>query len=146
MAEGDIQIANHAKELMLLGDSQFDAHNFRIILLGVGFSWDVDGNQGYADTAITSNEIITTGYTATGKPLAGLSVTQDDANDWAKWDAADVTWTALGTTVIDHALIYNDTITAAPADPIICHVEITTDSNGNDYTISWHANGIFYLT
>ena len=143
MAEGDISVYNHAKELMLLGDIEFDVDAYRLILLGAGYSYDPDGNNGYAN--VSANEISTTNYTATGKALAGLAVTQDDANDRAKWDANDITWTALGTTVIAHGVIYDDTPTAPVADPLVCHVEIATNSNGNDYTVSWHANGIFYL-
>ncbi|MHA2264513.1 MAG: hypothetical protein ACXAEN_19130 [Candidatus Thorarchaeota archaeon] len=143
MAEGDTTFMNHAKELTLLGDVEYDAHNFRIILMGSGYTPSVDGNNGYAD--ISAQEIVTSGYTATGILLTALTVTQDDTNDRAKWDAADVTWTSLGTTTINDAVIYNDTITAAPADPLICSIEITTNSNGNDYTIAFNTNGIAYL-
>lgn len=143
MAEGDITVYNHAKEQMLLKALDFDTDTFKVMLLGVGYSLVIDGNLGYAD--VSANEISTTNYVATGQALTALTVTQDDTNDRAKWDAADVTWSSLGTTVIDHAIIYDDTITIPTADPLICHVEITTDSNGNNYTISWHANGILYL-
>ena len=143
MAEGDITHYNHGKEQMLLKVLDFDTDAFNVMLLGAGYSLVIDGNLGYAD--VSAQEISTSNYTAKGIVLTALTVTQDDTNDWAKWDAADVTWSSLGTTVIDHAIVFDDTITAGTADPLICHVEITTDSNGNNYTISWHANGIFYL-
>ena len=143
MAEGDCTIFNHAKEITLLGDVQYDADNFRIILLTSAYSHDIDGNKGYAN--VSANEIVASGYTATGKPLATLAVTQDDTNDWAKWDAADVTWTSLATAAIAHAVIYNNTITAPVADPLVCRFEITTSSNGGDYQLAFNAGGIIQL-
>ena len=143
MAEGDVGIYNHFKEQVLLKAIDMDTDQFKVILLGSGYSYSPDGNNGYAN--ISANEISTSGYTANTKALASLTVTQDDTNDRAKWDAANVTWTSLGTTTIAHAVIHDETVTAPVADPLVCRVEIGTNSNGNNYTISWHANGIFYL-
>lgn len=145
MAEGDTTFFNNAKELTLLGDIEYDAHNFRIILMDSSYTPNVDGaTQGYGD--ISADEISTSNYTATGIALTSLSVSQDDANDRAKWDAADVTWTSLGTTTINDAVIYNDSLTGAQADALVCSIEIATNSNGNDYTIAFNANGIAYLS
>ncbi|MHA2428873.1 MAG: hypothetical protein ACXADB_12695, partial [Candidatus Hermodarchaeia archaeon] len=109
MAEGDISVYNNAKEAMLLKLWDFDTDQFKCCLLGSGYTFNPDVNPGYADISV--NEIATTNYTATGEILATLTVTQDDTNDRAKWDAADITWTSLGTTTIAHAVIYDDTIT-----------------------------------
>lgn len=146
MAEGDITVYNNAKEQLLLKLWDMDTDTFKVALLGSGYTPSVDGAAPlYGDATITTNEISTTNYVAGGKALTGLTVTQDDGNNRAKWDAADVTWTSLGTTTIGWAVIYDDTITT-PAKPLVCYMEITTNSNGNNYTISWNANGIFYLT
>lgn len=147
MAEGDALVFNNTKEQLHLGVWDMDTDNFRIILLGAGYSMAVDGaNPAYGDTTITSNEITAVGYTAAGDLLTSLTVTQNDAGDYAKWDAADNTWTSLATTTIAHAIIYDDTITAPTADPLVVHFEIATASNGGDYTLAFNAGGIWQLS
>lgn len=144
MAEGDCTVYNHAKELILLGDVHFDSDSFKIILLGSGYSFNPDGNNGYAN--VSANEITATGYTAAGKALGSLTVTQNDTGDYAKWDAADVTWTSLAATTVAHAVIYDDTITTAPADPLICRFEIATNPNGGNYQLAFNSGGILQLS
>jgi hypothetical protein len=103
-----------------------------------------DGNNGYAN--VVGNEISAVGYVAGGAALTALAVSQIDATDRAKWDAANKTWTSLATASIDGAIIYDDTVVAPVADPLVCHFEITTNSNGGDYSLNFHADGILYLT
>jgi hypothetical protein len=147
MAEGDITVYNNAKEQLHLGGWDMDTDNFRLILLGSGYTFNQDGaNPAYADTTITSNEITATGYTAAGELMTALTVTQNDAGDYAKWDAGDVTWTSLSTTTIAHAIIYDDSITTPTADPLVLRAEIGTNSNGGNYTISWNIGGIWQLS
>jgi hypothetical protein len=78
-----------------------------------------------------------------------VATPQDNTNDRAAFDAADVTWTALGPlspATPSHAIVKNDTPTS-PLDPLVCYVELgTTATNGGDYTIAWHANGILLLS
>lgn len=143
MAEGDASIYNHAKEIILLGDVNFSADAFRIILLTSAYTLTIDGNVGYA--GVSANEIVATGYTATGIALASLAVAQDDSNDWANWDAADVTWSSLATASPRHAVVYDDTITAPVADPLIMHFEILTDSNGGNYQLAFNTGGLIQL-
>jgi hypothetical protein len=115
MAEGDATAYNHFKEILLLGDVDLVADVIKIFLLGAGYGFTPDGNNGYAD--INANEITTTtGYTAGGATLTGKAVAQDDTANTANWDAANVTWTSLAATTIAHAVIYDDTVTAPVAD------------------------------
>ena len=76
-------------------------------------------------------------------------MTQDNTNDRGVFDAADVTWTALGPlspATPSHVILWDDTPTS-PADPLIAYWELgTTATNGGDYTIQWGANGIILLT
>ena len=145
MAEGDCTVYNNTKEQIHLALLDFAGDTFKIILLGAGYALDPDGNPNYA--AVVGDEITAAGYSAGGETLTALTITQDDANDRASWDAADITWISLGITVVDHAIIYDDTPTAAPAaDPLMCHFEVATDPNGGNYAISFHANGIWLLS
>lgn len=142
MAEGDITFTNHFKEQLLLKAIDMDSDTFKVVLLN-GYSITPDGNLGYADL---TGEISASGYTAGGATLGSLAVAQDDANNRASWDAADVTWTSLATATITAAAIYDDTVTTPVADPIVCFIEIATNSNGGNYTLQWNANGIGLLS
>ena len=148
MAEGDITFTNHFKEQLLLKALDLDTDTIKVCLVGNGYSWSVDGNQSYNDTAITTNELTAANYSAGGEALTALTVSQDDANDWAKWDAANVTWGTLGTTgkTLIHALIYDDTITTPVAKPIIGRIELATNPTGGNYQIAWNAGGILQLS
>jgi len=145
MAEGDASIYNHFKEQILLGAIDCSGDTFKIMLLGAGYSFSPDGNNGYAN--VSAQEISpTAGYSAGGETLTGLTVTQNDTGDYAKWDAGNVTWSSLATAVIDNAIIYDDTITTPVAKPLCVHFVIETDSNGGDYSLNFNAGGILQVS
>jgi len=112
------------------------------VTLHTSYTPDIDADQVWSD--VSSTEYGTgSGYTSGGATLASKSVTQDDANDRALFDAADVTWSSLGPlspATPGHAIIWNDT-PSSPADPLICYVELgTTATNGGDYTLQWNSS------
>lgn len=144
MAEGDATAYNHFKEQLLLGNIALVADTINIALIGAGYAFNQDGNQGYAD--ISANEITAAGYTAKGIALAGKAVAQDDTANTANWDANNVTWTSLGATTIAHAIIFDDTVTAPVADPLLIRFEIGTNANGGNYILSFNASGIATLS
>lgn len=145
MAEGDIVVYNDFKEQILTGTHNLASGGNTIkITLHTGYTPDIDAHQVWLDTGVSSTEYGTaSGYTAGGKTLATQTVTQDNTNDRALWDAADVTWTALGAlspATPSHAIIWNDTPTS-PADPLICYIVLgTTATNGGDYTIAFSSS------
>lgn len=140
MAEGDASVHNNFKEQLLLKTIDCDTDTFKMALYTATYTWSTDG----ADTAYSAtNEISAANYTAGGKALTGLAVTQDDTNDWAKWDADNVTWTALGAASPRHALLYDDT---TATKWVLIHWELATDSNGGDYTLAFGANGIMTIS
>lgn len=143
MAEGDITFANQAKAWLLGGLIALDTDTIKVALVN-GYSFDPDNNHGYAN--FSSNEITATGYTAGGKTLAGLTITTNDGSDYAMWDANDVTWSSLATATITAALLYDDTMTTPVADGLLAKMEIGTNSNGGNYTISWAGGGIAQLS
>ena len=138
MAEGDALVLNNFKEQLLLKVIDCDTDTFKIALYDTAVA-EIDG-AAPAYTAV--NEISGSGYSAGGATLASLAVTQDDTNNWGKWDAADVTWSSLAANTILEATLYDDTT----ATKYICiYFEIATDSNGGDYTLQFNANGIMTL-
>jgi hypothetical protein len=140
MAEGDAIVVNNFKERVLLKDIDCVVDTFKVALYSVALA-SPDGAPAYT----TTNEIVASGYTAGGATVATPAVTQDDTNDWAKWDdnGSDITWSSLATATILEARLYDDTIT--PKDVCILW-EIATNSNGGDYTIQFGANGIMTLS
>ena len=93
-------------------------------------------------------------YTANGIALATRTVTIDDTNDRAKYDAADTTVTAMGAgtgngaTVTDIIIAYEaGTATFANYVPILrIALPQTYTGQGADFTIQWPADGIFYIS
>ena len=139
MAQGDPHVVNNFKEQLLLKTIDCNTDVFRVALYSDAYAaGQLDG----ADPAYSAtNEIVASGYTAGGASIGTPVVTQDDTNDRASWDddGTDVLWTSLATATIQRAILYDDT-TVTKWQAIIW--EITTNSNGGNYTLAFHANGI----
>ena len=141
MAEGDGHIFNDFKERVLLGEVDLVDDIIKVALIDSGWSATVDGAVTYS--TVSGDELSGTGYTAGGETLGSPSVTQDDTNDRASFDANDVTWSGLDAGTPAVAFMYDDT---HASDIGIGYWEVTTPSNGGDYTLQWNANGIMLLT
>lgn len=84
-----------------------------------------------------------TGYTAGGATLTSVAVTTETTND-AKFDAADVVWTASGGSIIaSYAILYNDTDTDNPPLAFIDFGGSQSAGDGTDFLIVWNNSGIF---
>lgn len=92
---------------------------------------------------VVANEISGTGYTANGELLTTQTVTQDDVNDKAVFDADDVSWTTA-TFTARFALLYDDTLVG---NDIIGSIDFGSDKSvtAGTFTIQWSANGIVTL-
>lgn len=146
MAEGDGTVYNNFKEQLLAGtiDLSGDStgHTIKAILV-TSHSLDIDNDAAYSD--VSGDECSGTGYTAGGETLTNQAVTQDNANDRADFDADDVTWTGLDVSAggdPNYVILYDDDA----ADALIAAWEIATGTNGGDWTVQWHADGILLLT
>lgn len=147
MAQGDITAYNDFKEQLF--KKVHDLVNDTIqVTLHTGYTPNIDSHQVWTDVSATEYGS-GSGYTAGGAALASKAVTQDNTNDRAAFDAADLTWTSLGPlspATPSHAIVWNNTPTS-PADPLMVYVELgSTATNGGNYTLAWHANGILLLT
>ena len=142
MAEGDSHIVNNFKEQLLLKVIDCDTDVFKVAMYSDAYS--ATQLDGAAPAYASTNEIVASGYTAAGQSIGTPVVSQDDTNDWAKWDddGTDVSWTSLATATILRAILYDDT-TATKYHAIIW--EIATNSNGGNYTLSFGANGMMTL-
>lgn len=141
MAEGDIVAYNDMKEQLF--KKIHDLVNDTVkVTLHTSYTPNIDSHQVWADVSATEYTTAS-GYTAGGKTLANKSVTQDNTNDRALWDADDPTWASLGPlspATPSHAIIWNDT-PSSPADPLLDYVVLgTTATNGGNYTLQWSAS------
>ena len=148
MAEGDGAIYNNFKEQVMEGVFNLASGGDTLkVALVTGYAPDIDTHTAWSDAS--GSEVTGTGYSAGGVTLTSQDVTQDNTNDRGIFDAADVTWTGLniaGTSASpSHAILYDDTVTA-PSDALIAYWEVTTATNGGDYTLQFNATGIITLT
>ncbi len=140
MAEGDAEVHNNFKEQLMKKTIDCVNDTFKMAMYTVTHTWSKDG----ADVAYSAtNEIVASGYTAGGKTLTTLAVTQDDTNDWGKWDADDVEWTSLAAASPRHAELYDDT---TATKWVLIHWELATDSNGGNYKLQFSTNGIMTIS
>lgn len=135
-------IFNGAKEALLNGDFDFSSDDLKVALVTDGYTPDIDADEFFDDV---DNEVSGTGYSSGGKSLANVAIGRDDANDRAFLDADDLTW-PLATFTARAAVIYQNTGTPSTSR-LLAYVDFDEDkiSSGQDFTIEWHANGIFYL-
>ncbi len=112
----------------------------KVMLLTSTHAFNADHN---VKADIDANEITGTGYTAGGADLTNKTVTQDDANDRAVFDADDVTWTSA-TFTARHAALNDVTAT----NNLLCSIDFGTDKSvtAGTFTIQWASAGIIRLT
>jgi len=145
MAAGDGHVTNRFKAQLLNGAFDLSAATFKIALFNVAYAGSqIDGTPVYGSAPWNANEASGSGYTAGGEPIGTAAVSQDDTNDRAKWDddGSDVLWTSLATNTIQTAVLYN----TAVANEVCIIWEIGTNSNGGNYTLQFHTNGMLLLS
>jgi len=136
-------VYNRYKEAAEKGEIDLLSDNIKCILVS-GYTFDADNHQYYSD--VSGSEISGTGYTAGGQSLSNKSVTRDDANDVAIFDADDVVW-ANSSISADGAILYKDTGTAS-SSPLIAYypfgeTKVSSDSN---FTVQWGSDGILRIS
>lgn len=144
MAEGDGVLFNDFKEQLMLGTYNLASNTIRTVLVA-GYTPNKDTHATYAD--VSGVEVTGAGYTAGGAAIGSPSVTQDNTNDRAVWDGADVTFTALNAGTPSHAVLQKQGASATTStNALVGYWELGRPSNGGDYTLQWNATGIVTLT
>lgn len=147
------KVYNKFKQRSAAGEIDLNADAIWIALLMSNTTADTE-NDGDSEVADLTTLDECDGANYVRKALGSLAVNLDDANDRAEFDAADVTWTALGngTRQIVGVLIYKDADgDGDPADdaanPLIAWIEFASpiDPGGADFSIAWSAEGILQL-
>ncbi len=118
------------------------ANTVRVMLVDNTYNPDIDNHSNKSDI---SGEVTGTGYTAGGLPLTNRTVTRDDVNDWSEYNADDVTWTS-STITAAYGIVYLDT-GDANTSTLITVVDFSGNKSSfnGDFTIQWHADGVFKL-
>jgi len=90
------------------------------------------------------NEVVGTGYTANGKTIGTVTVTENGTT--VEIDAPNVTWTS-STITARWAIIYQFNGGAASGDPLVAAWDFGTDqsSSSGDFTLQFNAAGFLNL-
>jgi len=146
MAEGDGAIYNKFKEQVLLGEVDLVDDTLKVALVAA-YTPDIDTHTAWATTAAPGSLEFATDGNYSAATLGSASATVDTDNDRAAFDGADVTWSSLNlgssSASPSHAVMYDDT---HASDLLVCYWEVTTASNGGNYTLQFNATGIMTLT
>ena len=130
-------LSNHFRYMLATKEIDFSSDSFKIILMDSAFSFDPDAHATLDD--VTANQLSTgNGYTQNSKELAGVSVSEDDANDRAAVSWNSVVWTADGGSIgpSGAAIIYDDDTSDDTVVGCIDYGEDITATTGNDFEIS----------
>jgi hypothetical protein len=119
----------------------------KVALATTAYAPNADAHEVFSDV---TNELTTAlGYTAGGATLGTKTSTYNPTGNVTVHDAADVSWTATGgSLVFRYAIVYKSTGTGSTS-PLIGYLDFTTQTitDGNTVTIVWDAtDGVFKVT
>lgn len=139
------QVYNEGKRGLLAGEIDLNADDIRIALV-MANSTAGSQNDGIVnlDDFTTLDRCDSTGYS--DAQLANETVTKDDPSDEARFDADDVTFTALNSDAsrnIIGVLVYKF-VTNDADSVVICFLEYATakTADDSDFVVKFHADGI----
>lgn len=104
------------------------------------------------DAGTTATEFSGTGYTRADGDHSSKTITEDNTNNRAEYDAADVTFAGLDGDAIQFALVAKQVgadWTTPADDPLLAYItssDFPLTTNGGDVTISWASEGIIHIT
>ena len=124
------------------GNIDLDTDTFKLMLVTSAYT----PTKTHAKRSSITNEVTGTGYSAGGATLANVTVTQDDTNDLAKFDADDVSW-ANSTITARGAVLYKARGGASSADELVKYFDFGSDQSsvGAAFTVQFNANGILQV-
>lgn len=136
----------YGKFLNSLGNKEIDLDTdvLKVMLCTSTYAPNQDTHQYKLDI---TNEIVGTGYTATGATLASVTVTYTGGTNKYVLDAADSSWTT-STLTARYAVVYDSSPATDATRPIICYVDFGADvsTTAGTFQITWAAGGIVEFT
>ena len=135
---------NSGKTKLWNGGIDPDTDTIKASFLLATYTPDVDAHDAFDD--ISAHEVPATGgYSAGGVALASKTVTQDNTNNRAVFDAVDILIASSTISSVRYVALYKDTGTPATSY-LICYIDllVAKSTAGDDFEIEWNASGIFY--
>lgn len=117
-----------------------DTDTLKVMLCTSSYIPDQDAHR-YKSSV--TNEVVGTGYTATGQTLAGVTVTYNASTNTTTMTANTSTWPS-STITARYAVIYDSTPATDATRPLLCYVDFGADvvSASGAFTITWDVTGI----
>lgn len=147
---------NRAKKEIMDGTISLLSDTIKVMLVTSSYTFNPDHDfidmGGANDPA--DHELSGTGYTggyggSGRKTLASKAITEDDPNDRAEFDAADVTWTSINAGTIRAAILIKEGTNDADSK-LIAYIDNAAQfplvTNGGDVTLQWNAEGILQIS
>jgi len=143
-------VYNEAKRMLGAAELNFSTPaDIRLRLVMTNTTCDTQ-NDAMLDLADFTTIDVMDGTNYVDKALGTDAFATDDTNDRAEYDAADVTWTALGagTRSMDGCLVYLYVDGTDANDKPIAFIDFSPDvvADGSDFTMTWDAEGIFHIS
>lgn len=123
---------NAAKLKIGNGTIDLDTDTFKIMLVTSAYTPDIDADDFRND--VEAAEISGTGYTAGGETLTTVTLSQDNVNDRAIWDADNPQWTGA-TFTFRAAIIYKSNGGLSSADELVCYNDFGSDQSVTSGTL-----------
>ena len=143
MASGTVLM--YGKWLSQAHNKEIDLNdgNVKVALCTSSYTPDQDAHDFFDDI---TNEVSGTGYTAGGSCLAGGTMTYTGASNIWAFDADNLIWPS-STITARYGIIYYNNAGSAAVSPLIAYLDFTNEESvADNFTIAWHADGIFKVT
>ncbi len=127
-----------------IANGSIDLLNDTIIAVLVSSGYAFDADHDYLSTP-AANELSGSGYAR--KTLGTKTLVEDDANDRAEFDAADLAYTAINAGTAD-ALIIAKNSGADATSTLIAYIDegFPIVTNGSNLDIAWNSEGILWFS
>jgi len=129
---------NKGKAEIMRANVDLESDTIKLLFMTVAYTPDVDADEFLSDVSGEAASGIT------AQTLASKTVTEDDGNNRAEFDAADISVPSI-TTITNKFVLYKDTGVAATS-PLLCCIDIVegtlTPINGT-IAVAFNAEGIF---
>ena len=138
----------HDKAIEYMGDGTIDLDGDSFIAILCLSTSNIATTSVNAYATVTNEVATNFGYTQ--GTLAVTTPTWTESAGTVTFDCDDFVWTASGGSITARfGGIYDDTVAAPVADPVICHCLLdnspadVTATTGNTFTVTINASGVF---